>query len=371
MSARKIKGKWWVDFHWKHERGTRIGRRDRVRRPSPINHKRGAEEYERILRERLMRGEPLDAETAEVPRFDTFAKEFLATYVAANNKPSEQEAKRSMFEHHLLPVFGTKRLDAINMRHVEALRAKMRNDELSSKRINNVVGCLNRLLRYAIEAGVLKEMPRVKPLRVPPQKFDFFTYDEYARLVDAVKHDTEKLVMVLLAGEGGLRKGEIAALEWGDVDLKAKKLTVRRNIWFRRNVEHVDSPKSGRDRSIDLTDRLLEALRAHRHLRGERVFARANGRLTPGVMEGVLNHATKKAGLRSVGWHVLRHTFCSHLAMTGADAKTIQEYAGHSTLTMTLRYMHLAPGHKREAINRLAAVAHAATKSGHLMGISG
>lgn len=72
-----------------------------------------------------------------------------------------------------------------------------------------------------------------------------------------------------------------------------------------------------------------------------------------------------------LGWHVLRHTFRSHLAMTGADAKTIQEYAGHSTLTMTLRYMHLAPGHKREAINRLAAVAHAATKSGHLMGISG
>lgn len=360
-----------MDFHWRHERGPRMGVRDRVRRRSPINNKRGAEEYERILRERLMRGEPLDVEAPlEAPRLKAFAEEFMSTYAAANNKPSEREAKRSMLDHHLLPALGHKRLDAIGIRDIEALRAKMRGDGLSPKRINNVIGCLNRVLRYAIEADVIKAMPKVKPLRVPPQKFDFFTFEEYARLIEAVRHDRKALAMVLLAGDGGLRKGEIAAIEWGDIDLKSKTLTVRRNAWFRRKEEHVDSPKSGRDRTIDLTDRLHDALRAHRHLRGERVFCSAdNARLTPGVMEGVLNHATKKAGLRCVGWHVLRHTFCSHLAMTGADTKTIQEFAGHSTLTMTLRYMHLAPGHKREAIARLERLSSTLTESGHLMGI--
>jgi len=59
------------------------------------------------------------------------------------------------------------------------------------------------------------------------------------------------------------------------------------------------------------------------------------------------------AAVRVMGWHVLRHTFCSHLAMRGAAPKAIQELAGHTTLTMTMRYMHLAPSALREAISLL------------------
>jgi site-specific recombinase XerD len=61
----------------------------------------------------------------------------------------------------------------------------------------------------------------------------------------------------------------------------------------------------------------------------------------------------KRAGLRPIGWHDLRHTFCSHLAMRGASPKAIQELAGHSDLKTTMRYMHLAPSHLREAIHLL------------------
>jgi len=70
-------------------------------------------------------------------------------------------------------------------------------------------------------------------------------------------------------------------------------------------------------------------------------------------MEAALRFACKRAGLRRIGSHVLRHTFCSHLAMRGAPPKGIQELAGHSTLAMTLRYMHLAPIALREAIELL------------------
>jgi Phage integrase family/Putative transposase len=65
--------------------------------------------------------------------------------------------------------------------------------------------------------------------------------------------------------------------------------------------------------------------------------------LTQSAIEAALRFGCKRAGLRSIGSHVLRHTFCSHLAMRGAAPKAIQELVGHSTLTMTLRYMHLAP----------------------------
>lgn len=152
-----------------------------------------------------------------------------------------------------------------------------------------------------------------------------------------------------------MRKGEILGLNWDDIDFVARTLTVRRSVWQeKRDEPHVGTPKSGRDRRLPLTDRLHRALKAHRHLRGERVFCDDNGTgLTPAAAEAALKYACKRADLRQIGWHVLRHTFGSRLAQEGASPKAIQELMGHSDLTTTLRYMHLAPAHHVEAINLL------------------
>ena len=66
-----------------------------------------------------------------------------------------------------------------------------------------------------------------------------------------------------------------------------------------------------------------------------------------------LSHACKKAGLRPVGWHVLRHSFASHLAMQGASMKVIQDLLGHASIVMTMRYAHLAPEVARDAVRLL------------------
>lgn len=371
MTARKYKDAWWVDFRWRHQHGPKKGVRERIRKKSPVNNKRGAEEYERLLRARLFEGKPLDGSdptTVAIPLFKKFQADFMETYAAANNKLSEQDSKRSMLDTHLVPRFGDLRLDAIGKHEIEKMRAELRDKKkLSAKRINNITGVLLKILRYAQEIELIDKVPRIRPLKVLPPKLDFFTFDEYERLVAAVADDVQLHAMVRLGGEGGLRKGEIAAVEQGDVDFHTKKITVRRSIWFRKNQEHVGSPKGGRERTIDMTKSLAKALHKARHLRGDRFFYRDGG-WTPKVMENALKYACKKAGLRHVGWHVLRHTFCSHLAMSGADAKTIQEFAGHTTLAMTLRYMHLSPAHKREAIDRLDQVR---VERGHQMGTAG
>ena len=81
------------------------------------------------------------------------------------------------------------------------------------------------------------------------------------------------------------------------------------------------------------------------------MFCHSDGSpFTQSAIEAALRFACKRARLRRIGSHVLRHTFCSHLAMRGAAPKAIQELVGHSTLTMTLRYMHLAPSALREAV---------------------
>ena len=149
-------------------------------------------------------------------------------------------------------------------------------------------------------------------------------------------------------------------LRWGDVDFKRRQLQVEEAVWERKKKDGAkghdrvtDTPKGGRSRVVPLTDALFEALRAHRHLRGDHVLYGNDGRpATSFFLRNLFEAAQKKAGLlsRTGGIHILRHTFCSHLAMRGAPAKAIQELAGHADLTTTMRYMHLSPAARQDAI---------------------
>jgi len=119
-------------------------------------------------------------------------------------------------------------------------------------------------------------------------------------------------------------------------------------------ARQIASPKSGRLRYVPLTTRLAGALQDHRHLRGPLVLYQDDGSaLTEGVVQGFVRRAAQRAGLNNNGPHMLRHTFCSHLAMRGAPARAIQELAGHQDLTTTQRYMHLSPAALDGAIRLL------------------
>jgi integrase len=179
----------------------------------------------------------------------------------------------------------------------------------------------------------------------------FHDFEEYERLLTvAEKRSPEAYLMVLLGGEAGLRLGEIVALEWGDVDLRARRLTVQRSDWR----GHVTVPKGGRTRRLPMTLRLSSALTPCRHLRSARVFCLPEG--APITRDRVIKSvrgAQRVGGLPQSGVHILRHTFCSHLAMKGAPARAIQELAGHADLTTTQRYMHLSPAATEDAIRLL------------------
>jgi integrase len=127
---------------------------------------------------------------------------------------------------------------------------------------------------------------------------------------------------------------------------------VRRSAWKGQVV----SPKSGRLRYVPLTARLATALKEAGHLRGPLVlYGDDSSPLTEGQVQGSVRRAAHKAGLLNNGPHMLRHTFCSHLAMLGAPTRAIQELAGHQELTTTQRYMHLSPAALETAIPLLDA----------------
>ena len=343
MAARMMRGNWWCDFRWEGQR---------VRWKSPVNTRRGAEAYERRLRQQLLDGtlddKEVDNDEKKMPTLAEFSDEFLKVYAATNNKPSELLAKNITFRRHLVPVFGALRLDEIDLRGVERYKASKLAEKLKPKTINNHLTVLHRMLAVAVEWGVLEHGVKMRWMKVAPPEFDFLTFDEAERIVNAASEEWR--CMILLALKTGLRQGELLALRWEDVDLVTNRLVVRRNM-VRGNI---GTPKSGRHREVPLSSSVVKALKAERHLRGETVFSDSGGNmLTAAACVRPIWRACKRAGLRQVRWHVLRHTFASHLAMRGVPLKAIQELLGHATIEMTMRYAHLAPAVHREAIAQL------------------
>ena len=102
-----------------------------------------------------------------------------------------------------------------------------------------------------------------------------------------------------------------------------------------------------------ITELLVSILRRTRHLRRPRVVCEEDGRLlTQKVVQGIMRRTARRANVKA-GVHILRHRFCSHLAMRGAPPRAIQELAGHQNLTTTQRYMHLSPAALDPAIRLL------------------
>lgn len=339
MSARKIRNSWWVDFRYE---------RVRYRKRSPENSQAGAKSYEITLRQRLTHGEPLtnkDEQKQSVPLFNEFAGKWYDTYVTTNNKQSEQKGKRIILRTHLIPFFGRLRLNEITSLHLEEYKSAKLKATLSPKTINNHLAVLGKCLHTAQEWVGLSNVPKIRLLKVPPQRFDFLTTQESRRLLASIT-DRGWYAMVLVALRTGLRLGELLGLKWEDINLQTRLLSVRRSIL--RGVE--SSPKSNRERHIPFTTEVRDGLLSIGPGRGL-VFYR-----TPG---NPMQHETPRkslikiceaAGLRKIGWHTLRHTFASQLVAAGASIKAVQELLGHSDIQTTMRYAHLAPSALQDTV---------------------
>jgi len=341
MSARHMEGAWWIDFRYD---------RERIRKKSPINTKRGAEEYERKVRQELLAGTfEQEKEPERKPiTVAEFGAEFLSTYVRSNNKPSEVATKEMILNRHLVPAMGKLTLDAIDGRVIERYKAAKLDQKLMPKTINNHLTVLRKMLSLASDWKLIPQIPKVVWLKAPLPEFDFLDFEEAERLVAGA--DGEWRAMITVALKTGIRLGELLALRWEDVDLVSGKLIVRRAV--ARGI--FGTPKSGKSREVPLSKEAVKTLKGQRHLRGELVFSDVSGTLfTKESCKHPLWRASKRSGLRRIGWHVLRHTFASHLAMRGVPLKAIQELLGHATIEMTMRYAHLAPMARQQAVEAL------------------
>jgi len=348
---------WQYDILFKWPDGARF----RERANAPVSSKSAAQRWaEARERELLAAGRaaheaskaPPPAAVEGPPTLASFWPRVVSDHYRANRKkPSTIDAAESIARLYLLPAFGDTTIDRITTADVAKLKGRLATR--SPKTVNNVLTVLSRALHCAVEWGLLREMPcAVGFFKAAAPEMQWYERDAYRRLVEASAR-TSTRVLILLAGDAGLRRGEIRALKWADLDLERRIIHVSRGMWR----AHEATPKGNRGRDVPMTEALRAALGAHRHLVGERVLYGDNGReLSNRTVRNWLAGAQRRAGLEPNGAiHMLRHTFCSHLAAAGVPANAIKELAGHADIGTTQRYMHLSPANRSSAMDALAA----------------
>lgn len=332
MAVRKLRDRWSVDFHSE-------GVRYRVR--SPANSRAGAMAYEQVLRQRLAHGLKIGEADDGMPKSLTFQEasdQWFSTYVTTNIKPSVQREYRKILVQHLLPRFGRRQLRSLTTLDIEQFKAVHTKRGLQPSTVNNYLIVLSSLFTKARDFRWILTPPRIEWLKVPPQPFDFLSSEESARLLSANLgsrwHD-----MIFCGLRTGMRVGELLALQWDDLSLQGRVITVSRSLV--RGVE--GSPKNNRIRHIPMTADLVRMFEQSER-RHPYIFGQSDGSPStlPMATRGLLT-ACKRAGLRKIGWHVLRHTFASQLSLAGVPLTAIQPLLGHATIQMTMRYSHLQP----------------------------
>ena len=327
------------------------GQKVRISGTPAINTKAEAEAAERHHIERVLH--PV-AEKKEVVTFEWFVKEkWWPIYPkAAGNRPATVVEKELYLRRHLLPPLGRFKLDEIRGEKLERFFAGLTEKGLAPKTRKNIGAVLRRILASAFEWEYLEAIPRFPRIKVPDQPWDFYTPDETERIFAATVTPFER-ALILFACHTGARAGEQIALTWDDLDFVNHKVIIRRSSGKGRKAL-VGPTKSGHERKVDLTVTLEEALKELPHERSSLVFCHPGGRaLSHWELRGILKRVCRRIGMRFTTWHTLRHTFGSQCAMRGVPLLLIQQWMGHSTIVMTMRYSHLSPNAGQEWISVL------------------
>jgi integrase len=269
---------------------------------------------------------------------------------------------RLQIRKHISPTIGSLKLSKLTAAHVQSLYAAKLREGLkpSSVRYNHAV--LRRGLEQAVRFSLIPFNPaaRVDPPKVRQEEITPLDPEQARVFLEAAKDDKFDALYVLSLTVG-LRMGEALGLRWSDIDLNAKTLRVNRQLQRIRDGGGLvfSEPKNASRRTVDLPRRAVEALRSHRkrqieeQLRASAQWADNGLVFTTGIgtpldAQNIVNRhfkpLLKRAGLPSIRWHDLRHTYATLLLARGTHPTYVQKSLGHASVQLTLdRYSHWMP----------------------------
>lgn len=259
-------------------------------------------------------------------------------------EPGKHKETCRTYAKELQDIARCQQVQAFDNRLLDTAIKNLRAKGNRNSTINRKMACLSKLLRKHQRLGEIDRLPDFQKLPERNGRIRFLSRDEEAFLfagLDSIDTAYGNLARFLV--DSGARVGEALSLSWPDIH---------------QNTATFWETKANTPRSVPLTRRAMRVLESQRPGNRRGPFAR----IRYANFRNAWGKARKKAGLAGdpqIVPHILRHTCASRLAQSGVDIKRIQEFLGHKTLAMTLRYAHLAPRHLDVCADALNDYAHA------------
>jgi len=278
------------------------------------------------------------------------AKKYLEW--AKQNRTREGYDEEIRYRKHLEPEFADKRLDEISSFDLERFKSKLNKKGLAPQTQKHIFALFREIFNKALvwDKSLTLQNP-IKDVKLPNPKNNrlrFYTYEEADLLLSALKPYKQLHDMALLSLRTGLRLKEMTGIKGQDLD-------------FNNNMIHVLDPKNDEEGEVVyMTPDIKLILKAYDTPKHEYVFKDRNGNRIKEV-SNTFSRIVDKLGFNEnitdrrqiLTFHNFRHTFASWLAINGENLKTIQELMRHKTISMTMKYSHLIPDKKREAVHNI------------------
>jgi integrase len=310
-----------------------------------------------------------------------YAKHWLTTIAPAKASGKTRERYGEIVEKHIVPHIGNVELQKLDGPTIDSFYAKLGksgrrdgNGGLSPQSVRHIHRLLSLILASAVKAKKLIASPMAAVQTTPKVRRPDIQVLDDAELATLFSHLKGRPLYapVLLAASTGMRRGEVLALRWKDVDLDKATLEVAQVVELVGGKVALKEPKTERSRrTIALPERLVQELRTYRKEqaeyclklgvgRFELVFPNWDGSLrNPSHFTKAFSREVAAAKLPHVTFHGLRHTHITHLLRSNVPVHVVSARAGHANPTVTLNiYAHLLPGQQEGA----AAVMDAALR---------
>lgn len=297
-------------------------------------------------------------------------------------RPTTYRRYESLLRVHALPIVGKVSLAKLTPQQLSQLYGQRLAAGFSPRTVQFLHATLHSALKQAVLWGLLPRNPAdavraPRPERYPMQPLDA---DQTRRLLEAAQSDPMEALYVL-AVMVGMRQGELLGLQWADIDWDAGRLQVRHTLqWQKGDAWALADPKTGHSRrSIRLPATTLRALKAQRARQLEQrlaagplwhdsglIFTNAVGRpVDPiGLDHRGFPRLLHRAGLPTIRFHDLRHTYATLALLNGEKPKVVQETLGHASITLTMdTYSHVLPDMQEDAASRMEQLLGRATGS--------
>jgi integrase len=369
VKIRKRGGKWYVFVNYHGARKAKcVG-----------TSRQAAEDVRRQLEARLALGDVGFLSESASPSFRDYAARWRRQHAELKCKPSTLRGYDGVLRLYLFPALGNESLPKISRDRVKQLFADLASKGLASNTLQNTLVVLRVILGAALEDGLIQTNPASRMGRFIDSDSEQFepvalTKSELESFLSAVQEVCpEHYALFLTFARTGMRRGEVVALRWGDIQFGESEEDTNRFIWVRRNfvAGKFTTPKSKKTRRVDLSrqlrralvglrdQRLLEAyLKGHGSMAEDLVFPSEAGTVLDGgnIYARYFLPAIERAGLRHFRIHDLRHTFATQLIQDGASLAYVRDQLGHSSIAITVDlYGHLVPSANIAWVDRLDA----------------